>query len=84
MTDPEILTPEQAAYQSKEMQQFLAHDATQRAFRATEDQIIADWITGSDPLQREMCWHRLHAFRIWRTKLRTIKDGRPLAIVKED
>ena len=83
MTQPE-LTPEQAAYQSKEMKVFLAHEATQRAFQATEDQIIHEWIAGQDPLQREMCWHRLHAFRIWRTKLRAIENGRPLAIVKED
>jgi hypothetical protein len=84
MNESAVLTPEAAAYQAKEMQQFLAHEATQRAFAATEQQIIAEWMAGTDPLQREMCWHQLMAFRIWKTKLRAIKDGRPLALVKEE
>jgi len=74
----EGLSAEQLAYQAKEVQHLLAHDALKTAFLATEARIIRQWKAAQDPLSREMCWHKLNAFRDLQTELRAFGDRRPL------
>jgi len=79
------LSPEQAAYQAKEVQQFLSHDAIQRALAATEAELKDAWANRSEtPEAREECWQELQGFRRWVRKLRSLAAGRSLAIVQED
>ena len=70
MDDLEDVSPEQTAYEAKEVQWFLKHEGLQKAFQATEDRIIRHWKAASDPLSREMCWHKLKAFQELKAELR--------------
>lgn len=67
----------QDAYESKEVQQFLQHAAVLRAFAATEAQIKREWERGQSPLEREMAWHKLEAFKAFKQQLRLIAGRRP-------
>jgi hypothetical protein len=79
------LSPEVAAYQAKEVQQFLSHDAVQRALTATEDELKEAWANrAKTPEEREACYQELQGFRRWQRKLRALAAGRPLAILTED
>lgn len=73
----EDVSEESQAYQAKEVQQFLRHPLVLEAFAATETQIIAQWKAADNPLSREMCWHKLNAFKELRAKLRAFGDRRP-------
>ena len=64
----------QQAYEAKEVQQFLKHRAVIAAFAATEAQIVRHWKAASDPLSREMCWHKLKAFQQLQAELRTMSE----------
>ena len=73
----ELDSSEALAYQAKEIQQFLNHDGLKKAFLATEARIIKQWKLADNPLSREMCWHKLNAFKDLVTELRAFGDRRP-------
>ena len=79
MSDDEVVEPsiEQLAYAAKELQWFLSHDAVTKAFKATEQRIAKEWERGQNPLEREMAWHKLMAFRALKSELQAMSQRRP-------
>jgi hypothetical protein len=72
--DDEGLSAEVEAYQAKELQHFLKSEAAQNAFARTEARIVRQWLVADNPLAREMCWHKIQAFRDLQTELRAFGD----------
>jgi len=75
----EAESAEALAYQAKEVQHLLAQDGVKRAFAATRERIIRQWeaVPLENPLGREMCRHKLAAFKDLLTELRAFGDRRP-------
>lgn len=71
--------PELVAYEAKEVQQFLHHDAVRKAFAATEARIVTQWKMALDlsPLEREVLWHKLQAFRDLQRELYATSQRKP-------
>ena len=75
----EAQSAESLAYQAKEVQLLMNHDALKRAFASTRERIIRQWeaVPLENPLGREMCRHKLAAFKDLVTELRAFGDRRP-------
>lgn len=81
MADLELVDIEQIeeakAYSARELQMLLNHRGFEAACQATERRIIKEWEQGQQPLEREMAWHKLKAFRTLKSELRAYRDGKP-------
>ena len=75
----EAESAEALAYQAKEVQQFMKHPAWLRCVATTRERIIRQWeaVPMEQPLGREMCRHKLAAFKDLVTELRAFGDRRP-------
>ena len=65
---------EAEAYAAKEIQHLLKSDSFKRCQQATRNRIVKEWENAPSPLEREMARHKLDAFKILVTELRSYGD----------
>jgi hypothetical protein len=70
---------EREAYDAREVKQLIGLAGWKRALAATEDRITKEWERGNNPLEREMAWHKLQAFKMLQRELRAYGD-RPVVL----
>lgn len=77
------ISPEQQAYEAKEVQLLLEKDLVKAAWTSTRERIIREWEAADNPLAREMARHKLDAFKLWKAELRALAERHPLHSQKE-
>ena len=65
------------AYQAKELNWFLNHDAVKKAFMSTVDRISKEWEKATDEKSREAAWYKLQAFKTLQQELRAHAVRKP-------
>jgi hypothetical protein len=68
----ELESAEALAYQAREVGLLLEKDVVKAAWTATERRITKEWESGQSPLEREMAWHKLQAFKTLQTEIRVL------------
>lgn len=76
-------SPEQQAYEAREVQLLLSKDAVKDAWAATERRIVNEWRRAPTVGERELCRAKLDVFEIFKAELRGLSERTPLHLAKE-
>jgi hypothetical protein len=69
-------TPQERVERGRRLQQLLADPLLIEVFEAVEREALAELLEMSDPVKRDLAWHRYHATREVRNVIeRTVADG---------